>query len=217
MDRPGLYHQDEAHGSCSSPTACVNHIGVFDVSAAAHLGNAREFTVCSQGALRDGFRLDATGRIRAAAGDGVHCFDPRQHTPGQDPRTAGSRIERGVRRTEAQPHVHLRDDGRLLNPTPNINAPGSEARFRTQLPIVGRSRSWQAGTCGWARLLSATTTVTGTSHQRFLDRIAGYERYADRDAPRASVRSIRLSPRPRAVGVDSLRMRSISAGTANTA
>lgn len=52
----------------------VNHIRVFDVSDEGTLAGGREFAACSSGRF-DGFRLDEAGRIWAAAGAGVHCFD----------------------------------------------------------------------------------------------------------------------------------------------
>jgi gluconolactonase len=53
----------------------VNHIRVFEVADGGALAGGRVFTTCSAGVF-DGFRLDDTGRLWAAAGDGVHCFDP---------------------------------------------------------------------------------------------------------------------------------------------
>ncbi len=53
----------------------VNHIRVFDVRAEGSLANGRVFATCSAGVF-DGFRLDEDERVWAAAGDGVHCFEP---------------------------------------------------------------------------------------------------------------------------------------------
>ncbi len=53
----------------------INHIRVFDVTDDGGLSRGSEFARCSNGRF-DGFRLDEAGRIWAAAGDGVHCFDP---------------------------------------------------------------------------------------------------------------------------------------------
>ena len=52
-----------------------NHIRVFRVAGAELAGDGELFAECSVGVF-DGFRLDDTGRIWAAAGDGLHCFDP---------------------------------------------------------------------------------------------------------------------------------------------
>ena len=53
----------------------VNHIRRFAVAADGRLTDAGVFAECTAGAF-DGIRLDTTGRIWAAAGDGVHCFAP---------------------------------------------------------------------------------------------------------------------------------------------
>jgi gluconolactonase len=52
-----------------------NHIRVFAVDVAGPLGDGEVFAECDAGVF-DGLRLDDTGRVWAAAGDGVHCFDP---------------------------------------------------------------------------------------------------------------------------------------------
>lgn len=52
-----------------------NHIRVFDVTNTGTLQNGRVFATCTNGGF-DGLRLDDAGRIWAAEGDGVHCFDP---------------------------------------------------------------------------------------------------------------------------------------------
>jgi gluconolactonase len=49
------------------------HIRAFGVGDDGALTGGDVFTTCSVGVF-DGFRLDSTGRIWAAAGDGVHCF-----------------------------------------------------------------------------------------------------------------------------------------------
>jgi gluconolactonase len=52
----------------------ANHIRVFDVAEDGALRGGDVFADCGAGVF-DGFRLDQSGRIWAAAGDGVHCFD----------------------------------------------------------------------------------------------------------------------------------------------
>jgi gluconolactonase len=52
-----------------------NHIRVFPVDDPGVLGTGRLFAECTAGHF-DGIRLDDAGRVWAAAGDGVHCFDP---------------------------------------------------------------------------------------------------------------------------------------------
>jgi gluconolactonase len=49
------------------------HMRAFAVEEDGSLSGGDVFTTCSVGVF-DGFRLDSTGRIWAAAGDGVHCF-----------------------------------------------------------------------------------------------------------------------------------------------
>jgi gluconolactonase len=51
------------------------HMRVFDVTGDSDLAGGEVFATCDAGNF-DGIRLDATGRIWAAAGDGLHCFDP---------------------------------------------------------------------------------------------------------------------------------------------
>jgi gluconolactonase len=51
------------------------HIRRFDVKDDGRLSGGEVFAPCTAG-MFDGIRLDATGRIWAAAHDGVHCFDP---------------------------------------------------------------------------------------------------------------------------------------------
>jgi gluconolactonase len=53
----------------------ANHIRVFDVHDGRTLSGGHVLARCTAGVF-DGVRLDDTGRIWAAAGDGVHCFDP---------------------------------------------------------------------------------------------------------------------------------------------
>jgi gluconolactonase len=53
----------------------VNHIRLFDVDDEGGLAGGWVFATCTAGVF-DGFRLDDAGRLWAAAGDGVHCFDP---------------------------------------------------------------------------------------------------------------------------------------------
>ncbi len=52
-----------------------NHIRVFPVDADGLVGDGEVFVECTVGVF-DGIRLDDAGRVWAAAGDGVHCFDP---------------------------------------------------------------------------------------------------------------------------------------------
>ncbi len=52
----------------------ANHVRAFDVKGNALTGGD-VFATNSIGSF-DGFRLDTTGRIWIAAGDGVHCFEP---------------------------------------------------------------------------------------------------------------------------------------------
>jgi gluconolactonase len=52
----------------------VDHIRVFDVAEDGALSGGDVFATCDAGTF-DGFRLDESGRIWAAAGDGVHCFE----------------------------------------------------------------------------------------------------------------------------------------------
>ncbi|GAA4224323.1 gluconolactonase [Streptosporangium album] len=53
----------------------VNHIRAFGVNEDGTLSGGEVLATCTSGAF-DGIRLDTDGRIWAAAGDGVHCFDP---------------------------------------------------------------------------------------------------------------------------------------------
>lgn len=53
----------------------ANHIRAFDVNDGRTLSGGQVLARCTAGVF-DGVRLDDTGRIWAAAGDGVHCFDP---------------------------------------------------------------------------------------------------------------------------------------------
>ncbi len=53
----------------------VNHIRLFDVSEDGRLTGGDVFAECTVGVF-DGIRLDSAGRVWAAAGVGVHCFDP---------------------------------------------------------------------------------------------------------------------------------------------
>ncbi len=48
---------------------------MFAVDADGNVGDDEVFVECTVGVF-DGIRLDDAGRIWAAAGDGVHCFDP---------------------------------------------------------------------------------------------------------------------------------------------
>jgi gluconolactonase len=51
------------------------HIRVFGVTGASAINGGEVFATCDAGTF-DGIRLDASGRIWAAAADGLHCFDP---------------------------------------------------------------------------------------------------------------------------------------------
>lgn len=51
------------------------HIRVFDVGADGTLSGGEVFAPCTAGVF-DGIRLDTAGRVWAATGEGVHCFDP---------------------------------------------------------------------------------------------------------------------------------------------
>jgi gluconolactonase len=53
----------------------VGHIRQFEVRDGGRLAGGDVFAQCTVGTF-DGLRLDSAGRIWAAAGDGVHCFDP---------------------------------------------------------------------------------------------------------------------------------------------
>ncbi|ONI81673.1 gluconolactonase [Actinosynnema sp. ALI-1.44] len=52
-----------------------SHIRVFDVADDGTLTGGDVFGTCDSGAF-DGVRVDAAGRVWAAAHDGLHCFDP---------------------------------------------------------------------------------------------------------------------------------------------
>ena len=52
----------------------AKHIRLFDVHDGT-LSGGRMFATCTNGTF-DGLRLDDTGRVWAAAGDGVHCLHP---------------------------------------------------------------------------------------------------------------------------------------------
>jgi gluconolactonase len=51
------------------------HIRLFDVGDDGALSGGEVFATCDAGSF-DGIRLDDTGRVWAAAHDGVHCFHP---------------------------------------------------------------------------------------------------------------------------------------------
>ncbi|MBO0870100.1 MAG: SMP-30/gluconolactonase/LRE family protein [Micromonosporaceae bacterium] len=51
------------------------HIRRFAVSDDGRLSGGEVFSGCDSGVF-DGIRLDESGRVWAAAGDGLHCFDP---------------------------------------------------------------------------------------------------------------------------------------------
>ncbi|MFI6800233.1 SMP-30/gluconolactonase/LRE family protein [Streptosporangium canum] len=52
-----------------------NHIRAFGVNEDGTLSGGQVLASCDSGVF-DGIRVDTAGRIWAAAGDGVHCFDP---------------------------------------------------------------------------------------------------------------------------------------------
>jgi len=52
-----------------------HHMRIFRVTDDSTLAGGEVFATCDAGNF-DGIRLDASGRIWAAAPDGVHCFDP---------------------------------------------------------------------------------------------------------------------------------------------
>ena len=51
------------------------HMRIFQVTGDSTLTGGEVFATCDAGNF-DGIRLDASGRIWAAAADGLHCFDP---------------------------------------------------------------------------------------------------------------------------------------------
>ena len=59
----------------SDTGASPGHLRAFAVGPDGTLSGGDVFATCTAGAF-DGFRFDAAGRLWAAAGDGVHCFDP---------------------------------------------------------------------------------------------------------------------------------------------
>jgi gluconolactonase len=65
LDERQLYIVDTRH----------RHIRRFDAAADGTLTGGEVFATCTAGSF-DGVRLDDTGRVWAAAHDGVHCFDP---------------------------------------------------------------------------------------------------------------------------------------------
>ncbi|MEO7555165.1 MAG: SMP-30/gluconolactonase/LRE family protein [Acidimicrobiales bacterium] len=72
LDERVLYVSDS--GGSHDPHG-PRHIRAFDVGAGGELSGGEVFASSTNGNF-DGFRLDADGRIWAAAGDGVHCLDP---------------------------------------------------------------------------------------------------------------------------------------------
>jgi gluconolactonase len=71
LDEKRLFIVDSAGGRDPS---LPKHIRVFDVADNGRLSNSREFHDCTAGRF-DGMRFDDTGRLWAAADDGVHCID----------------------------------------------------------------------------------------------------------------------------------------------
>jgi gluconolactonase len=76
----------------------AKHIRLFDVGRSG-LSGGRLFAECTVGTF-DGFRLDDTGRIWAAAGDGIHCLDPDGTLLGKLllPETASNLVFGGLKR-----------------------------------------------------------------------------------------------------------------------
>ncbi len=75
---------DMPNGICFSPdekhlyisdTGRPHHVRVFNVQPDNTLANGRVFAVTDRGAP-DGIRVNAEGRLYAAAGDGIHIFSP---------------------------------------------------------------------------------------------------------------------------------------------
>jgi len=75
------------------------HMRVFDVTGDSNLTGGEVFATCDAGNF-DGIRLDATGRIWAAAGDGLHCFHPDGTLLGQlhVPETVANLVFGGAQR-----------------------------------------------------------------------------------------------------------------------
>ncbi len=73
---------------------------VLAVTADGGLTGSRVFAECSAGVF-DGIRLDTQGRVWAAAGDGVHCFDPDGTLLGKLhlPEPASNLVFGGLKRT----------------------------------------------------------------------------------------------------------------------
>ncbi len=71
LDETRLFVVDSAGGR---DPGLPKHIRVFDVADNGRLSNGREFADCTAGRF-DGMRVDAAGRLWAAADDGVHCLD----------------------------------------------------------------------------------------------------------------------------------------------
>ena len=101
------------------------HIRAFDVGAGGALSGGEVFATCTEG-IFDGFRFDADGRLWTSAGDGVHCYDPDGTLLGKVLRPRGRR-QRRLRRAQAQPPVHLRDDLAVL---------GDAGRQRRHAPVA---------------------------------------------------------------------------------
>lgn len=72
LDEQTLYIADS--GGTRYPSG-EHHIRAFEVTDEGVLCGGEVFAECEAGVF-DGLRLDTTGRVWAAAGDGVHCYDP---------------------------------------------------------------------------------------------------------------------------------------------
>ena len=76
FDRPnGLAFAADETRLFVSDSSSRSHIRVFDVGKGGSLAGGRVFATSTSGHF-DGFRLDGSGNLWVAAGDGVHCLDP---------------------------------------------------------------------------------------------------------------------------------------------
>ena len=84
----------------------VNHIRVFDVAEDGTLSGSREFAQCSNGVF-DGFRLDDERPLVGGGGGRRALLRRGRRADRQDPRAGSRRLQRGLRRPQAQPPLHL--------------------------------------------------------------------------------------------------------------
>ena len=119
------------------------HIRLFAVTDdGTGLTGGDVFARCEVGTF-DGIRLDSDGRVWAAAGDGLHCFDPdgtllgKLHVP-----EIVANLTFGGR--AAQPALHVRHEFRLLHPGQRSAAPATRAS-RAAGPPAPASRSGRPG------------------------------------------------------------------------